>query len=82
VVGHPGAAPGVSRSQAARISCLPRARGCCESQLLFNVVFGRSINAVRSTCTPQARFRRDSHSLMTRLTTVRLDDFGFGTLAQ
>lgn len=23
--------------------------------------------------------RRDSHSLMTRLTTVRLDDFGFGT---
>jgi len=25
------------------------------------------------------RFRRDSHSLMTRLTTVRLDDFGFET---
>lgn len=27
----------------------------------------------------QDRFRRDLHSLVTRLTTVRLDDFGFGT---
>jgi hypothetical protein len=26
------------------------------------------------------RFRRASHPLVTRLTTVRLDDFGFGTL--
>jgi hypothetical protein len=25
------------------------------------------------------RFRRDLHPLVTRLTTVRLDDFGFGT---
>ena len=57
MVGHPGATPGVSRCQAARISCLPRARG----KLL------------------PWRFRRDSHPLVTRLTTVRLDDFGFGT---
>ena len=57
MVGHPGAAPGISRSQAERISYLPRARGKWWPW----------------------RFRRDSHPLVTRLTTVRLDDFGFGT---
>ena len=34
-----------------------------------------------NNCSPQARSRRDLHSLVTRLTTVCLDDFGFGTLA-
>ena len=60
MVGHPGYAPGVSPSQAARIGYLPRARGCDLKLLPW-------------------RSRRDSHSLVTRLTTVRLDDFGFGT---
>jgi hypothetical protein len=61
VVGHPGYAPGISPSQAARIGYLPRARG--------------------NWLNWPWRSRRDLHSLMTRLTTVRLDDFGFGTLA-
>ncbi len=68
MVGHPGYAPGVSPSQAARIGYLPRARGCGTRQLLNKYY-----------CPPQARFRRDLHPLVTRLTTVRLDDFGFGT---
>ena len=59
MVGHPGAAPGVSPSQAARISVF----------LVPEVVIEKL----------PGRFRRDLHSLMTRLTTVRLDDFGFGT---
>jgi hypothetical protein len=40
-----------------------------------------NLTAVRY-CPPQARFRRDLHPLVTRLTTVCLDCFGFGTLAQ
>ena len=32
--------------------------------------------------TAATRFRRDLHPLMTRSTTVRLDCFGFGTLAR
>ena len=69
MVGHPGAAPGVSPSQAARISVflVPEVLPC------GSVLIGRKF--------PAWRFRRDSHSLLTRLTTVRLDDFGFGTHA-
>ena len=68
MVGHPGASPGVSRFQAERIDVfLVPDKNYCRPQDL--------------PCAAP-RFRRDLHPLMTRSTTVRLDCFGFGTLAR